>query len=172
MQIKGKDKFLAQIDALPQALRAEIRAALEVSAEEMVDLAKRFVPIDSGALRNSISYTFGRFKPENSNVRGISSTAENARDAKGDAGLLVTVHAGNAKAWYASLVEFGTASHTIKPKRPGGVLGFNGTAVEEVHHPGASARPYFFPAYRLSRQRAKSRLARSIRAGAKKAFNK
>jgi HK97 gp10 family phage protein len=172
VKIKGKDKFLAQIAALPQALRDEVRAALETSAEEMVDLAKRFAPVDSGALKNSISYSFGAFQPENANVRGVETSGGNARAAKGEAGLAVTVHAGNATAWYASLVEFGTAAHTIKPKRPGGVLGFNGTAVEEVHHPGASARPFFFPAYRLSRQRAKSRLSRSIRNGARKAFNK
>lgn len=172
MQIKGKDKFLKQIDALPRALKDEIRNALKMSGEEMVDLAKRFAPVKSGALRNSISYTFGRPRPENANVRGVSSAGENARDAKGETGLLVTVHAGDARAWYASLVEFGTAPHEIKPKRPGGLLNVQGRLVEKVDHPGASANPYFFPAYRLSRGRAKARLSRSIRNGAKKAFNK
>lgn len=165
MKIKGKEKFLGQIAALPNAMRDEIRKALDVSADETTDLMKRFVPVRSGALRNSISYTFGEYKPDNANVRGLKSTGAGATE------LTVTMHAGDAKAWYAGLVEFGTRAHIIQPKQEGGSLHLlDGRIVEKVDHPGGMAQPYFFPAYRFGKKRAKSRLSRAVRNGAKKAF--
>lgn len=169
MKIKGKEDFLRQLKIMPEILREEIHKALRVSAEEMEDLAKRFAPVDSGALRASIGYTFGNYRPDNANVRGVSSSGSAARSAKSETGLLVAVHAGDAKAWYASLVENGTSPHTIEPREAGGTLQFNGTEATIVHHPGASARPFFWPAYRLTRKRAKARLSRAIRNGMRKA---
>ena len=68
----------------------------------------------------------------------------------------VRVFAGNdKKGWYARLVEFGTRPH-FQPKR--------GT-----QHPGATARPFFYPAYRLIRKRLASRIKREATKGAKAA---
>ncbi len=165
MKIAGKQKFLGQIAALPAAMKAEIRKALEVSADETTELMKRFVPVRSGALKASIDYTFGQYTPDNANVRGLKSSGADATE------LTVTMHAGDAKAWYASLVEFGTKAHIIEPKQAGGKLRLlGGRFVEEADHPGGTASPYFFPAYRFGKKRAKSRLARAVRNGAKKAF--
>lgn len=165
MKVKGKEKFLRQIEALPNAMKDEIRKALDVSADETTDLMKRFVPVRSGALRNSISYTFGEYKPDNAKLRGLQSSGKRATE------LTVTMHAGDAKAWYAGLVEFGTRAHIILPKQEGGSLHLlDGRVVEKVDHPGATRQSFFFPAYRLGKKRAKSRLARAVRNGAKKAF--
>lgn len=164
MKIAGKQKFLGQIAALPRAMKDEIRKALTVSAEETTDLMKRFAPVKSGALKASIGYTFGAYSPDNANVRGLKASGSDATE------LTVTLHAGDKTAWYASLVEFGTRAHTIEPKRPGGLLNIHGRLIEEVHHPGANASPFFFPAYRFGKKRAKLRLARAVRNGAKKAF--
>jgi HK97 gp10 family phage protein len=57
--------------------------------------------------------------------------------------LSVTVHAGDDDAYYAPFVEFGTSR-------------------------GASARPFFFPAYRLVKKRVKSRISRATSKAAKK----
>lgn len=154
MNIQGRKKFEAQIAALPGAMKAEIRKALEVSAEETTDLMRRFAPVKSGALRRSIDYTFGHYRPDNSNVRGVEAGGGSAGE------LTVTLHAGDEVAWYASLVEFGTAPHTNRGL-------FDGT-----HHPGSRAAPFFFPGFRFGKKRARARLARAVRAGAKKAFGK
>jgi HK97 gp10 family phage protein len=138
MKIAGKDKFLRQLQALPQAMRDEIRTSLKVSAEETTDLMRRFVPVESGALRASIGYSFGEAP------KGALSSA--ARTVKAEAGLAVTLFAGGGKAFYARFQEFGT---------------------QEM-----SANPYFFPAYRLARKRVRARMARAMRAGAKKALGK
>lgn len=165
MKIAGKQKFLGQIAALPRAMKDEIRKALDVSADETTDLMKRFVPVRSGALKASIGFTFGEYTPDNANVRGVQATGSGASE------LTVTMYAGDAKAWYASLVEFGTKAHIILPKQADGKLRLlGGRFVEEADHPGGTAQPYFFPAFRLGKKRAKSRLARAVRNGAKKAF--
>ncbi|WP_144223610.1 HK97-gp10 family putative phage morphogenesis protein [Mesorhizobium amorphae] len=165
MKIAGKQKFLGQIAALPRAMKDEIRKALEVSADETTDLMKRFVPVRSGALRASIGFTFGEYTPDNASVRGLQSTGTGATE------LTVTMHAGDAKAWYAGLVEFGTRKHMILPREPGGKLRLNGGRfVDEVEHPGSDASPFFLPAYRFGKKRARSRLARAVRNGARKAM--
>lgn len=138
MKVNGREKFDRQLAALPAAMKAEIRKALETSASETVDLMRRFAPVETGKLRASIDFTFGE-APK-------GALASDARAAKAESGLAVTMFAGGKQAFYARFQEFGTTN--------------------------MAANPFFFPAYRLGRKRAKSRLSRSIRNGAKKAFAK
>jgi HK97 gp10 family phage protein len=139
VKIKGKDEFLRQLQALPDAMRAEITKALEVSAEETTDLMKRFAPVKTGALRASIGWNFGAPKEG-------SRLSSAARSAKGEADLAAIMYAGDEVAFYARFQEFGTQK--------------------------MAANPFFYPGYRYGRKRAKSRLSRAIRNGAKKAFGK
>jgi HK97 gp10 family phage protein len=150
MKIRNLDRLKRRIRQMPVATKAEIRAALDDGSSEMVDLAKTFVPKKRGALRDSIGKTWGEYKPENANVRGVSS---------GGAGheLSVVIHAGDANSYYASWVEFGTAPHK------------NGGKFKGTQNPGAKASPYFFPAYRLLKKRMKSKLSRAMRRAIKKA---
>ncbi|MGV1801565.1 HK97-gp10 family putative phage morphogenesis protein [Agrobacterium vitis] len=150
MKIRNLDRLKRRIRSMPSATKAEIRAALDDGSSEMVDLAKSFVPEKTGALARSIDKTWGEYKPENANVRGVSSGG-------GGHDLSVVIHAGDAEAYYASWVEFGTASHT------------NGGKFKGTMHPGAKANPYFFPAYRLLKKRMKSKLSRAMRRAIKKA---
>jgi HK97 gp10 family phage protein len=153
VKIKGKDEFLRQLQALPDAMRAEITKALETSAEETTDLMKRFAPVKTGALRASIGWNFGAPKEG-------SRMSSAARSAKGEADLAAVMYAGDEVAFYARFIEFGTAPHTNAGKFAGS------------HNPGLPPRPFFYPGYRLGKKRAKSRLSRAIRNGAKKAFSK
>ncbi len=137
MKIEGKDRLKRKLQAMPKTARAEIRKALETSAAEMADTAKQFVPVASGDLKASIGYTFGDYRAENANVRGVSGGGGKL----GDKDLTVTIHAGDAKAFYASFVEFGTVN--------------------------ASANAYFFPAYRLVKRRVKGRVSRATNKAAK-----
>lgn len=149
MKFKGVDRLKRRIAALPKATRDEIRGALDKGSGEMVDLAKSFAPRKSGALANSIDKTWGEYKPDNANVRGVGAGG-------GGHDLSVVVHAGDATAWYAGLVEDGTAPHPNKGK-------FDGTT-----HPGTPAQPYFFPAYRLIQKSMRNRLSRAMRRAIKR----
>ncbi|MUZ65332.1 HK97-gp10 family putative phage morphogenesis protein [Agrobacterium vitis] len=150
MKIRNLDRLKRRIRSMPSATKTEIRAALDDGSSEMVDLAKSFVPEKTGALARSIDKTWGEYKPENANVRGVSSGG-------GGHELSVVIHAGDAEAYYASWVEFGTAPHT------------NGGKFKGTMNPGAKANPYFFPAYRLLKKRMKSKLSRAMRRAIKKA---
>jgi HK97 gp10 family phage protein len=112
-------------------------------------MQKRLVPKDSGALERSIKVVKGNYTPDNANVRGVGGAGA------GDPDLTVRVVAGNAEAWYARLVEFGTAPHENKGK-------FAGT-----DHPGTKAQPYFFPAVRALRRRVKARITRATKKAVK-----
>ena len=156
MAVKGMDKLRARAKAIPRNVRVATRRALETGAKEITSLQKSLVRDDTGDLKRSIGYTFGKYKPENANVRGVA-----AGGGLGDPDLSVTIHAGDAKAYYAAFVEFGTAPHEQPNNRING-----------GQHPGASAAPFFFPAYRALKRRAKGRITRAmnkaIRDGAKK----
>jgi HK97 gp10 family phage protein len=164
VKFRGVDKLKRKLRTIPQIAREEIHGALQQSAAEMVATAKSFAPVKSGDLSNSIGYTFGKYTQENSNVRGVGVTGTKLNDPD----LTVTIHAGDAKALYAAFVEFGTASHTIKPRRPGGLLNVFGRMITKVEHPGATARPFFFPAWRLVKKKAKGRVSRATSKAAKK----
>ena len=144
MAMQGRDKLLAKLKAIQGAPRKAMREALETGAKQIVETAKSLAPVDDGALRDSIGYTFGDYTPENANVRGFGA-------GKGDPDLTVTIHAGNAKAFYAAYVEFGTSPHDAGGKFKG------------AKHPGSAARPYFWPAVRANKRSVKARLTRAMK---------
>lgn len=137
--------------ALPKEVRDALAPAIEQGANEISTLQRRLAPKRSGALARSIRVVKGSYTPENSNVRGISSGP-----LKGDADLTFYLVAGDATAWYARLVEFGTAPHE------------NSGIYDGSEHPGAKPRPFFYPAYRAMRRRVRARITRET----KKAFRK
>ena len=55
------------------------------------------------------------------------------------------VKAGNKVAFYAHMVEYGTASHLIKPKDRKSLF-LAGVFKEAVQHPGATKKPFMRPA--------------------------
>lgn len=75
---------------------------------------------------------------------------------RGAGNLQITVFAGGGDAYYARMIEFGTAPH------------LNGGRFAGSKHPGTAAQPFFFPAFRANRRRAKSRVSRAINKAAKK----
>lgn len=111
-KVEGLARLKERFARIPQRMRTEVRLALEKGAGELVDMQKRLVPVQHGDLRDSIRWEDGRHE------------------------LSVEVKAGNQKAFYARMVEFGTV------KTP--------------------AHPYFFPAYRALRKRIRSRISRAI----------
>lgn len=142
--MQGREKLLSRLKAIQGAPRKAARAALETGAKQIVDAAKALVPVDGGALRDSIGYTFGKFEAGYKN--GLK-----AGGGVDDPDLSVTIHAGSKEAYYASFVEFGTSPHDLGGK-------FKGAS-----HPGTAERPFFFPAYRANLKSVKSRVSRAMR---------
>ena len=124
IQITGLAELNALLQTLPKKVEAKIlRQGLRAGQKEILEAAKSRVPVASGALRASL-------KIKTSSKRGVVSAR---------------LVAGSKTAYYAHMVEFGTAAHKITAKN-GGMLNFGGRLVKSVDHPGARKRPFMRPA--------------------------
>lgn len=115
--ITGGAELAEALRQFPVKLEVQVMAsALRGGAKVVQQQAINNVPVDSGDLRDSIK------------IR--------RRTNKRTGFLNLGVVAGNKKAWYAHLVEFGAKAHIIKPKARKSLL-IAGLLREIVHHPGA-----------------------------------
>jgi HK97 gp10 family phage protein len=151
VKISNLDRFNAKLKALPQAAKDEIQKAIAASADEIVDLQQRLVPVDDGDLRASIQWRWGDEKRE--------AYSQDMGTVRGNHALSARISAGNPKVRYAHLVEFGAAPHVA------------GGKFEGAQHPGAPAQPFFYPGFRTGKKRAKARISRAVRAAAKQAVS-
>lgn len=126
-------------------MKAEIKRALAHSADEIVAFMKRLAPVlknpDDRRRAGALRDSIAWTwgkAPEGSFVIGEVRSSDIAGD------LTITIYAGGPddEAFYARFIEFGTQS--------------------------MKAQPFFYPAYRAMRKRAKSRITRAINKAAKK----
>lgn len=146
MTIRGLKSLNAKLRDLPKAAKIAVRASMEQGANEIVAMMKNLVAVDSGELRDSIGWTWGK-KPKFSQALAQVVAPDNV--------MVITIFAGNERVRYAHLVEFATRAHE------------NGGMFKGTHHPGTSAQPFFFVSFRALRKRAKSRITRAITKSAK-----
>lgn len=145
-KIEGLDRLNRKLRALPIVAQKRIREAMEQGADEIVRMMKSLCPTDSGDLQRSIAWTWGRAPKGAMTLAKVTQTGgENT----------LTIYAGNAEAFYARWVEFGTASHTA-----GGL--FAGATI-----PAISASPFFYVSFRANRRKVKGRITRAINKAAK-----
>lgn len=136
---RNKDKLLAKLDRLAPGIAGAVKAVNGEAAAAMAGYARDFVPVRTGALRDSIVVT-----PPGGVPPGYSQGARVVPPGS----YMVT--AGNSKVRYAHLVEFGTAPHVNAGR-------FAGT-----QNPGARQQPFFWPSYRLIRKQMRSRAKRAV----------
>ncbi len=149
-KIIGMDPLIRKLKVMPDKARAAFRVALAQEADAICGLMSRLAPVDSGDLRDSISWTWGNNVP-----KGAMAIA-----TKGKGDLSITIFAGNADAWYARLVEFGTAPHV------------NGGEFAGSKHPGTKAQPFFYPGWRAGKRTAKANIRKAMREAVRQEFPK
>lgn len=103
----GRARLEKKLKALPGAARDAIRAEMEKQATAIVEMAKGLVPVETGDLRDSIGWTWGR-APKGAMVLARAKAALGAD-------LSLTIYAGNSEAYYARWVEFGTQKMSAQP---------------------------------------------------------
>ncbi len=125
VKVSGLAGLQALLDALPARIEGNVvRGGLRAAAKVVELEAKRLCPVGkTGGLRDSIR---------------VSLRSKHGR-------ISATVKAGNAEAYYAHMVEFGTARHWIKPKNRKSLF-VAGLLREAVDHPGAKKEPFMRPA--------------------------
>jgi HK97 gp10 family phage protein len=115
---------LAELDRMLKELPAKlegtvVRGGLRAGATVLQKAARELAPVRTGKLRESIK---------------VSTGIRNGR-------VYARVRAGGKDAYYAHMVEFGTAAHVIQGKR-GGWLNIGGRWALKVNHPGAMMKPF------------------------------
>ena len=125
IKVTGLAGLQALLDELPARVEGNVvRGGLRAAAKVVETEAKRLCPVGkTGDLRDSIR---------------VSLRSKHGR-------ISATVKAGDAKAYYAHMVEFGTARHWIKPKNRKSLF-VAGLLREAVDHPGAKKEPFMRPA--------------------------
>lgn len=145
-KIIGLQKLQRKLNALPRSVKLRVREAMEQGAEEIVNMAKSLVPSDSGTLRESVGWTYGR-APKG------AMTFASVQSLGGD--FTITIYAGNSEAFYARWVEFGTSQHVAGGKFVGATI------------PAIQASPFFYVSFRANRKRVRGRITRAINKAAK-----
>jgi len=137
--ILGLAKLQAKLNRMPAVATVQIKAAMEQGADEIVAMMKSLVPVRTGALRDSIGWTWGAEAPAGSLIVAVAKS-------KLGKDLTITIYAGSrdksrgaADAYWARWVEFGTVK---TPKQP-----------------------YFYVSYRAN----KKKVVRRIRTATRKA---
>lgn len=138
MAVEGAARLRRLLAQIPANVKEAAQRSLEQSAEEIVQLMRRLAPRDSGTLANSIGWTWGD-APAGSMTIGTVKGGKASGSIYGS--MVITIYAGGkiggADAFYARFQEFGTRK--------------------------MRANPFFYPAYRASKKRARARITRAIR---------
>lgn len=156
IKIEGLADLHKALQDLPGKIEGNImRGALRAGQKVFQQAAQQAVPVEHGDLRKSIKIKF----------KGKSQKYGWVR---------MHLQAGDKTAWYAHLIEFGTASYytgkgrtvgkpyKIKPKKAKGLF-FGGIQRAEVIHPGIHPKPFMRPALDANQSRALEATAEYIR---------
>jgi HK97 gp10 family phage protein len=138
--VQGLDRLHARLGRLAPAIHAELVRVLEAHATKIVRDMRALVPVETGALRRSINWTWGDAPAGSVSVGTVRGKAYDR--------IAITIYAGtrnkslgSADAFYARFQEFGTRK--------------------------MAANPFFFPAYRANRTAARSAITRAVRKAAR-----
>lgn len=135
--VEGIDRLKRKLTkTIPQAVFDVTIKAMEQGASDVVAMMRRLAPKDSGALAQSINWTWGD-APKGAMVLGKSSPT---RD-----GLVITIYAGDQTTMVGEREQFQLAR------------------LQEFGTQHMQAHPYFFPSWRTLRKRVRSRVTRQMR---------
>lgn len=150
--VQGLDRLNARFNAIPKRVREAAEKELERTAAEIVDTMKRFAPVDTGALRESIGWTWGD-APEGALKIGKVGGREYGA-------LSITIYAGGA-----DNTRRGQARSSGTRRRDwkrGTYFDVDVAILQEFGTSKMRANPFFYPAWRANRKKAKARLTRAI----------
>lgn len=133
MTVSGIAQMKAKLSRMPAVIESRARDAMEKGADEIVAMMKRLVHVEHGDLRDSIGWNWDS-NPAGTKILGTARS-------RTDGGLRLVIYAGDDKAFYARMQEFGTQK--------------------------MAANPYFFVSYRANKARVKRRITVASRAALK-----
>lgn len=167
---KLNPRIVNKLKQIPDVAVAAAARAMEEGAEEIVQAMKAAVPADSGALRDSIGWTWGELPPGSFMIDEIRSGT-----SRGDqyATLRIRIYAGDSDIFYARFVEFGTQAGDRNARVQARATDVNQNRSGRKSyrtHPGTPAQPFFFPTWKQMRNRYRNKIRAAVRAAIKEAW--
>jgi len=137
--LMGLARVQRRLDRIPKEIKAQVKKQMEQEAAQIVAAMKGAAPLDTGALRNSIGWKWGK--------AGEGQTAIAQAKAALGSEMVLTIYAGNKatlkagennryQQQLARLMEFGTR-HMAK-------------------------RPFFYGTWRMMRKKARANVRKSV----------
>jgi hypothetical protein len=145
--MRGARELAAKFGALPKIVEDELRKALEQGAREAVSVIESLAP---PPLKGRTKWVWG---PAPKSSRGIVSVGQ--AESRLQISVYVEDPATDAQDARSHWFEFGTGERVQKT---------TGRATGRM-----PATPFFYPGWRLTRKKARARLARALSRGIKKA---
>lgn len=105
--VKGVYEFRRRMVGVRAAVERELRAELEIVADQIVADMRLLVPVDDGDLRDSIGWTWGKL-PGGTGPIGVVSQAKKDR-------LRITIYAAGGDQYYGRFIEHGTKDRPAHP---------------------------------------------------------
>lgn len=133
--VTGLSDLQKALDTLVPKLQQNImRGALRAGAKVIRDRARAVCPIEGSNTTSKYKQTLG-WTPG-----ALQKSIRHSAKLVGNQ-VVASVKAGDKKAYYAHMVEFGTAAHWIRPKGAKSLF-FAGINRELIHHPGSRKNPF------------------------------
>lgn len=161
MTFKNAKRFKGKISKLPATVAKACREAMEEVAQDIVDHMRDLVPVETGTLRDSIDWCWG--KPP-ADAKLFTSIARGRRPDATDADNRISIFAGSFEAYYARWVEFGTKARVGRYRDASGRKRNAG----KRGHAATPAHPFFFPVWRAHKRRLRGVITRRVNAAIKK----
>lgn len=143
--ISGLAELNDMLQQLPAKIEANVlRGALRAGQKVIAEEAKLRCPVAPPNSRNARLY--GSYAGALRDSIRVGTRVKNGM-------VTVTVKAGDKKAYYAHMVEYGTRAHEEKPAGAKSLF-VAGLFKMQINHPGSMAKPFMRPAFDTKAQQA------------------
>lgn len=153
INMTGGEELFKALQDLPVKLEKNImRGAMRAGAKLMLADAKAKCPVSPPS--GTASKKYGAKEGELRDSLRISGGAKNGK-------VYAFVKAGNFKAYYAHMVEYGTAAHDEYAGAAHALI-LGGVFRKVVHHPGAAPHPFMRPAFYANAEKSTEEVGKYI----------
>lgn len=150
--VQGLDQLNRRWSAVPKKVREAVRAEMEKAADEVVATMRRFAPVDTGALRESIGWTWGDAPAGAMTIGTVGKSAYGA--------MRITIYAGGTE--QTKRRQARASGTRARDQKRGGYFDTDVARLQEFGTKEMNAHPFFFPAWRAKRTKVRGNISRAI----------
>ncbi|GGW23985.1 hypothetical protein GCM10011452_09200 [Gemmobacter lanyuensis] len=150
--VQGLNELNRRWTAIPKKVRDAVRVEMEKAADDVVATMRRFAPVDTGALRESIGWTWGDAPAGALTIGKVGKTEYGT--------MLITIYAGGTE--QTKRRQARASGTRARDQKRGGYFDTDVARLQEFGTKVMNAHPFFFPAWRAKRTKVKGNISRAI----------